>query len=198
MRLLLGLASIAVTSVWTLLLWFRLAGHGPRPRVMQAMKLQLVGFYDGRPIGMRRVFLRGSILWLLSATGIGLVIMLILMVLHPRQQGWHDQAAKAVMIKQRTLAPGQPAPGTRPRSSAAPPWGLQQGYPPAAGRISRPRATRSSSRLPQQYHPQYTPQQVPSLRGTAAAAGAVRYAADPTAGLRTAGPAVPAVQQPPP
>ena len=35
---------------------------------MRLMKLQLVGFYDGRPIGWGRVLLRALIvLWLLSA-----------------------------------------------------------------------------------------------------------------------------------
>lgn len=161
MRLPLGLASIAVSLIWTLLLWFRLASRAATPG-MQAMKLQLVGFYDGRPIGLLRVLVRGLVVWLLSATGIGLIIMLILLVLHPRKQGWHDLAAKAVMIKQRTLAPGQPAPAAV-AVGAAPHGGLQQGYPPQQG-YQPPQGYPQQQPAPQQYQPQYTPQQVPSQR----------------------------------
>jgi hypothetical protein len=85
------------------------------------MKLQVVGFLDGRPIGLARVVIRALVFWALFVTGIGLLIMLIMELRHPRKQGWHDLAATAVMIKERVLAPpGQPA---RPSAS------VQQGPP---------------------------------------------------------------------
>ena len=65
------------------------------------MKLQLVGFLDGRPIGPGRVFVRALVFWALYITGIGLLIMLIMMLRHPRKQGWHDLAVTSVMIKER-------------------------------------------------------------------------------------------------
>ena len=33
------------------------------------------------------------------------MLLLVFLVLHPRKQGWHDLAVKAVVIKERTLAP---------------------------------------------------------------------------------------------
>jgi hypothetical protein len=107
---------------------------------MRLMKLQLVGFYDGRPIGWGRVLLRAVLLWLLSLTGVGLLIMLIAMLGHPRRQGWHDQAAKAVVIKERVLAP----PSERSvitRSATTPPaptYTPAAGYSPVPGDQSTP------------------------------------------------------------
>ena len=97
---LLGLAWVALVC-W--MFATRSAGPG-----MRAMKLQLVGLRNGRPIGWARFLVRSLILALLSATVVGLVIMLVFLVRHPRKQGWHDLVAESVVIKQRALAPRQP------------------------------------------------------------------------------------------
>ncbi len=105
-----GVLSIVAALVvvgWALLIWYMLAERAAGPG-MRAMRIQLVGFYDGRPIGWVRVLLRVLIFWALCATGIGLVLLLVFLVLHPRKQGWHDLAVKAVVIKERTLAPAGP------------------------------------------------------------------------------------------
>ena len=147
------MVSALVTLAWVLLLWFRLATRAATPG-MRVMKLQLVGFYDGRPIGLARALIRGVILWLLSSTVIGLVVMVILLVLHPRKQGWHDLAAKAVMIKERTLAPGPPATPAA-AVAAAPHGGPQQGYAPPgpAGLLAATGLSRSSSPRPSSTSP---------------------------------------------
>src|SRR5215210_581887 len=89
---------------WAILVIYLQAEKAAGPGML-LMKLQLVGFYDGRPIGWGRVLVRLVLLWLLSLTGIGLLIMLVTLISHPRRQGWHDRAAKAVVIKERVLAP---------------------------------------------------------------------------------------------
>jgi hypothetical protein len=89
---------------WIILLWYLLAVRAASPG-LRAMKLQLVGFLDGRPIGWGRVCVRTLVFWALCVTGIGLLIMLIMELRHPRRQGWHDLTATAVMIKERVLAP---------------------------------------------------------------------------------------------
>jgi uncharacterized RDD family membrane protein YckC len=99
----------AIDIGWLILVWYLLAVHAASPG-LRAMKLQLVGFLDGRPIGWGRVFVRALVFWALYVTVIGLLVMLIMMLRHPRRQGWHDLAATAVMIKERVLAPAvQPA-----------------------------------------------------------------------------------------
>ena len=107
-RVILGILSALITLGWAVLVWFMLAVRAASPG-MRVMKLQLVGFLDGRALGWGRVLLRALVLWLLSLTGIGLVIMLVLLVMHPRKQGWHDLAVNAVVIKERMLAPPKSA-----------------------------------------------------------------------------------------
>jgi uncharacterized RDD family membrane protein YckC len=109
LRVFLGLLGLVITLGWLVVIWYTLAVRAASPG-LRAMKLQLVGFFDGRPIGPGRVFVRALVFWALFITGIGLLIMLIMMVRHPRRQGWHDLAATSVMIKERVLAPPvQPA-----------------------------------------------------------------------------------------
>ena len=121
---------------WLVVVWYTLAVRAASPG-LRAMKLQVVGFLDGRPIGRARVFLRGLVFWALCITGIGLLIMLIMMLRHPRKQGWHDLAATSVMIKERVLAPP-----VQPARAAA---GAQQGLP-GSGRQDSAAATERRSR----------------------------------------------------
>ena len=100
----LAIVGALVIVAWAIIVIYMQAEKAAGPG-MRLMKLQLVGFYDGRPIGWGRVLIRALILWLLIATVIGAVILLITMLTHPRRQGWHDRAAKAVVIKERVLAP---------------------------------------------------------------------------------------------
>jgi uncharacterized RDD family membrane protein YckC len=99
----------AIVIGWVIFVCYLLAMRAASPG-LRAMKLQVVGFLDGRPIGLARVVIRALVFWALFVTGIGLLIMLIMELRHPRKQGWHDLAATAVMIKERVLAPPiQPA-----------------------------------------------------------------------------------------
>ncbi len=104
MRGVLSIVGALVIVAWGILVIYMQAERAAGPG-MRLMKLQLVGFYDGRPIGWGRVVLRLLLLWLLSLTAVGLVLLLITLLMHPRRQGWHDRAAKAVVIKERVLAP---------------------------------------------------------------------------------------------
>jgi uncharacterized RDD family membrane protein YckC len=129
LRMTLGVIGAVVMIGWLVMVWYTLAVRAASPG-LRAMKLQLVGFLDGRPIGPARVFLRAVVFWALCITGIGLLIMLIMMLRHPRKQGWHDLAVTSVMIKERLLAP--PVQPTRAAASA------QQGHPAEVGSTSQP------------------------------------------------------------
>jgi len=98
------IAAAALTVGWGLFVWWGFAVRAAGPG-MRLMNLQLVGFYDGRPIGWMRFLLRAIVLFALSATGIGLLLMLIFLLMHPRKQGWHDLLVHSVVIRQRALAP---------------------------------------------------------------------------------------------
>ena len=143
-RLTLGVIGALITIGWLVLIGYTLAVRAASPG-LRAMKLQLVGFLDGRPIGPGRVSVRALVFWALYITGIGLLIMLIMMLKHPRKQGWHDLAVTSVMIKERLLAPPvQPA-----RAAAA---GAQS--PPAqVGNMSQPQPSGVRAASPQSYAP---------------------------------------------
>ena len=102
---------------------------------MQLMGLQLVGFYDGRPIGWGRFLLRSLVLYALRVTGIGLLIMVVLLIMHPRKQGWHDLLVHSVVIKKRPLAPPRPRPVPAARRQVEVGMPQQQGQyaPPGLG-----------------------------------------------------------------
>jgi uncharacterized RDD family membrane protein YckC len=140
----LGVIGAVITIGWLVLIWYTLAARAASPG-LRAMKLQLVGFLDGRPIGLGRVFIRALVFWALFITGIGLLIMLIMMLRHPRKQGWHDLAVTSVMIKERHLAPPvQPA-----RAAAA----AAQGRPAQVGTMSQPQPSSVRGASPQSYAP---------------------------------------------
>jgi len=103
--------ALALLAVWALVVWWMFATRAAGPG-MRLMKLQLVGFRDGRPIGWGRFLVRALVLGLLGVTGLGLLLMLFFLLRQPRYQGWHDLAADSVVIKERILAPRTARPAT--------------------------------------------------------------------------------------
>jgi uncharacterized RDD family membrane protein YckC len=153
LRLTLGVIASVITIGGLVMVWYTLAVRAASPG-LRAMKLQVVGFLDGRPIGPARVFLRAVVFWALFITGIGLLIMLIMMLRHPRKQGWHDLAVTAVMIKERTLAPP-----VQPARAAA---GARRDSPAQVGN-SQPQLSGVRAAVPPNYAPGpgYTPADSP-------------------------------------
>lgn len=89
---------------WYVVVWAMFATRAAGPG-MRAMKLQLVGLRNGRPIGWGPFLVRSLILAALTGTVIGLLLLLVFLVRQPRKQGWHDLVVESVVIKQRPLAP---------------------------------------------------------------------------------------------
>jgi uncharacterized RDD family membrane protein YckC len=143
----LTVVAVVLLTVWTLVVWWMFATRAAGPG-MRLLKLQVVRFTNGRPIGWGRFLVRTVVLALLAVTVVGLLVMLIFLLRHPRYQGWHDLAAGSVVIAARPLAPrlttstrAQGArPPVRPRPSADRPQPAQAPVP--AGRdVSGPLPT---------------------------------------------------------
>lgn len=101
-QILVALIAFSVLMLaYGLLLWWMFAARGAGPG-MRITKLQLVGVADGKPIGWGRFFLRQLILGACAATGVGLILLVVMLVVNPLRQGWHDQAARSVVITERT------------------------------------------------------------------------------------------------
>jgi uncharacterized RDD family membrane protein YckC len=143
LRVTLAVLAAVISVGWLVVIWYTLAIRAASPG-LRAMKLQVVGFLDGRPIGPGRVFVRALVFWALYITGIGLLIMLIMMLRHPRKQGWHDLAVTSVMIKERVLAP--PVQPARAATGA-------QGSPAQVGTRSQPPPSGVGSQTPSSYAP---------------------------------------------
>jgi uncharacterized RDD family membrane protein YckC len=170
LRTTLGVIGAIVIIGWLVVVWYTLAVRAASPG-LRVMKLQLVGFLDGRPIGLARVFLRAAVFWALCITGIGLLIMLIMMLRHPRRQGWHDRAVTSVMIKERLLAPA-----VQPTRAAA---GAHQSYPAEVGSTSQPQPSGVRAAPPPSYGPGqgYEPAGSPVPPGRSPASSGAPYAA---------------------
>ncbi len=159
-RVILSIVFVVLILGWLFVVLRGIAVRAASPG-MRLMKLQLVGFYDGRPVGWGRTLLRWLVFSLISGTGIVLVIMLVLMVMHPRKQGWHDLAAKGVVIKERSLAPG-PRPGQQ--QSVGAPSSNQYAGPQSNPQYADPQQYPGQQYPGQQsapqpsYPPQYSPQ----------------------------------------
>ena len=109
--LVVGVLGGLIALAWAVVVWWRVAVKGASPG-MSVTRLELIGHRDGKPIGWGRALLRALIFVGLGITGIGLVIMVILMVMNPLRQGWHDLAVEAVVIGART-------PSSRPAGASA-------------------------------------------------------------------------------
>jgi uncharacterized RDD family membrane protein YckC len=169
LRLTVGGIGAVVMIGWLVVVWYTLAVRAASPG-LRVMKLQIVGFLDGRPIGLARVFLRAVVFWTLCITGIGLLIMLIMMLRHPRKQGWHDLAVTSVMIKERLLAPP-----VQPVRAAA---GTQQSHQAEVGSTSQPQPS-GAHVAPPSYGPgqAYEPAGSPVPPGMSPARSGAPYAA---------------------
>jgi uncharacterized RDD family membrane protein YckC len=120
---------------WAVLVWAQRATKAAGPG-MRLDSIQIVGFHDGRPIGWSRVLLRALVFAGLTLTVVGLVALAVAMSRHPRRQGWHDLAADAVVIKERSLAPPRRKPAVA--RTAEPAQQIQETQPIQSTQPIRP------------------------------------------------------------
>lgn len=93
-----AILAMLATLGWSIFVWWRAATRAATPG-MHLMGLQLVGIRDGKAIGWGRYFLRQLVLGVLTGTGLGGILVLVFLFTHPYRQGWHDLAAKSVVVK---------------------------------------------------------------------------------------------------
>ena len=143
---------------WAVVWWQQLAVKAASPG-MRLLKLQLVGFYNGRPVGWGRVLLRWLVFTALAVTGVGLLLLLASVLIEPPPPGLarpcgqcrrHRRAAAGSSRHQgrhgRTASPGlspQPpgaaaAPALRPPVSSATPAASPAVASPAAAIAADP------------------------------------------------------------
>ncbi|MFX4272011.1 RDD family protein [Propionibacteriaceae bacterium Y1685] len=151
LRIALAVICVVLALGWAALLWWMFATRGAGFG-MKVMKLELVAVESGEPIGWVRYLIRMLIFFALSATSVGLIVMLIVMVMNPRRQGWHDLAARSVVIQARDATPPQlDAHGAQRSADSASPYG-QQGHGQQGqygqGQHGQPQSAASASQAP--------------------------------------------------
>ena len=112
----LSIAGGLLSLGWAVLVWWGYAtrGQGPGARVA---KIQVLDVATGAPIGWGRYFLRELIWHAVSGTTVVWIILIVMMVSHNHRRGWHDLAAKSVVVKQRVRHQPAAEPLSRPVSA---------------------------------------------------------------------------------
>ncbi len=101
-----SIIATVLTGAWAVYVWWGYATRGAGPGA-QVMGIHVLGLADGRPVGWGRYFLRQLVWGACAGTVVLWVVLVVLMVTHQRRQGWHDLAARAVVVKRvRTLESG--------------------------------------------------------------------------------------------
>lgn len=100
LRIVFGIVAGLLCLGWLVVLWWSQGTRGASPG-MKLMRLEVVAVENGRPVGWGRAIIRTLVFLGLSLTSIGLIVMLVMLVLQPRRQGWHDLASRAVVINAR-------------------------------------------------------------------------------------------------
>lgn len=107
-----GVTGLLVVAWWLFVWWsYATRGVGPGYRLMG---LRLLGVDDGRPVGWTRLLLRQLVLGAAAATGIGFVVLVVLMARDGRRQGLHDRVARSLAVTSpnsaERVAPAPPMP----------------------------------------------------------------------------------------
>lgn len=148
LRIALAVICVVLALGWAALLWWMFATRGAGFG-MKVMKLELVAVESGEPIGWVRYLIRMLIFFALSATSVGLIVMLIVMVMNPRRQGWHDLAARSVVIQARDATPPHlDAHGAQRSADSASQHGQQGHTQQGQGQYGQPHSAASASQAP--------------------------------------------------
>lgn len=131
------LVATIVTTVlslgWGVFLWWGYATRGQSPAA-RWLRIRVLRLADGRPLGWGACFLRGLVWYASLLLPVVWVVLVVMMIVHPRRQGWHDLAGKSVVVRSDRPAQNEDtAPIQRPTVASAnmvglPPHLSQSGF----------------------------------------------------------------------
>jgi uncharacterized RDD family membrane protein YckC len=109
--LVVGIAATVLGLAWLVLLWwgYAIRGQGPAAKWFRIRVLRLE---DGQPIGWGRWFLRALVWYASMIVPIVWLVLVVMMIVHPRRRGWHDLAGQSVVVHAK--GPATPEPDARP------------------------------------------------------------------------------------
>lgn len=109
--LVVGIAATLVSLGWLVFLWW---GYATRGQGLPAtwLRIRVLRLADGRPLGWGRWFLRVLVWYGSMIVPIVWLVLVVMMIVHPRRRGWHDLAGQSVVVQ---------AKGPAAQSAEAPP-----------------------------------------------------------------------------
>ena len=109
--LVVGIAATLVSLGWLVFLWW---GYATRGQGLPAtwFRIRVLRLADGRPLGWGRWFLRVLVWYGSMIVPIVWLVLVVMMIVHPRRRGWHDLAGQSVVVQ---------AKGPAAQSAEAPP-----------------------------------------------------------------------------
>ena len=104
-------AATVLGLAWSVLLWWGYAVRGQGPAA-KWLRIRVLALSDGRPLGWGRWFLRVLVWYGSMLVPVVWLVLVVMMVVHPRRRGWHDLAGQSVVV--HSTGPATPASDARP------------------------------------------------------------------------------------
>lgn len=96
--LVISIAAAVISLAWAVFLWWGYATRGQSPAA-KWLHIRVLRLQDGRPLGWGAYFLR-ELVWCGSfVVPIVWIVLAVMMLVEPRRRGWHDLAAKSVVVR---------------------------------------------------------------------------------------------------
>ena len=96
--LVVGIAATVLSLGWLVFLWW---GYATRGQGLPAtwLRIRVLRLADGRPLGWGRWFLRVLVWYGSMIVPIVWLVLVVMMIVHPRRRGWHDLAGQSVVVR---------------------------------------------------------------------------------------------------
>ncbi|MGV8849333.1 MAG: RDD family protein [Propionibacteriaceae bacterium] len=125
--LVIAIAATLLSLGWTVFLWWGYSTRGQSPAA-RLLRIRVLRLADGRPLGWGAYFLRELVWYATLVLPVVWVVLVVMMIVQPRRRGWHDLAAKSVVV--RADLPVTPAADARPVQRATVASANMVGLPP--------------------------------------------------------------------
>jgi len=109
--LVVGIAATVLSLGWLVVLWWGYATRGQGPAA-KWLRIRVLRLADGRPLGWGSWFLRALVWYASMILPVVWLVLVVMMIIHPRRRGWHDLAGQSVVVQAK--GPAAPPADARP------------------------------------------------------------------------------------
>ena len=109
--LVVGIGATVISLGWLVFLWWGYATRGQGPAA-KWFRIRVLRLADGRPLGWGSWFLRALVWYASMILPVVWLVLVVMMIFHPRRRGWHDLAGQSVVVQGK--GPAAPPADARP------------------------------------------------------------------------------------